>query len=269
MTRSERENGPVGARATVYDDRTARATVQAIPDLLAAVRLAPGMRLLDVCCGPGYAAGAAAALGASAQGIDFAPEMVRVAQARFPGLDFAEGDAEQLAADDDSFDAAVCNFGLFHVTDPPKAVSEAFRALRAGGRYAFSQWCAPQECAAFSFLLGALRAHADLDRADPAPDAFTLSDRAHACAVLCEAGFVDCDIREVPCMLHVPDTRFFDFSQTFGVRIPLILARQTDEARARIREAVDDAAREYRDGDAIRIPMPSIVVSGRKPEGRA
>ena len=46
------------ARANGYDAATAVATVQVIPDLLVAVRLMPEQRLLDVCCGPGYAAGA-------------------------------------------------------------------------------------------------------------------------------------------------------------------------------------------------------------------
>ena len=41
------------ARADAYDMATARATVQSIPDLLATVRFAAGMRLLDFCCGPG------------------------------------------------------------------------------------------------------------------------------------------------------------------------------------------------------------------------
>jgi len=121
------------ARADAYDTATARATVQAIPDLLAAVRLAPGMQVLDLCCGPGYAAGAAAALEAAARGIDFAPSMVRQAQARFPELAFDEGDAQQLGFPDASFDAVLCNFGLFHMTAPGRAMSEAVQAtIRMG-----------------------------------------------------------------------------------------------------------------------------------------
>ena len=68
-------------RAGGYGKATALATVQTIPTLLAAVRLYPGARMLDAGCGPGYAAGAAMALGASCVGVDNAPAMIDAAHA--------------------------------------------------------------------------------------------------------------------------------------------------------------------------------------------
>ena len=252
-------------RAEGYDTATALATVQAIPDLLAAVRLAPGLRVLDVCCGPGYAAGAAAALGAKVQGIDFAPAMVWAARTRFPELSFDEGDAEQLAFPSASFDVIVCNVGLFHVTAPQRAMSEAFRVLCPGGRYAFSQWCAPEENPLYRMTLGIVRCHADMSVVPVAPDAFALSSRDMAQSMLAEAGFADTAVREVPSMLLAPADNFFDFFMRFGVRIPLIIDRQTEAVRAKIRAEFDNEALAFLAGGKIRVPMPSVVVSGRKP----
>ncbi len=102
-------------RAEVYEGLTARVTTQTIPALLSGVRARVGLSILDICSGPGFAAGAADAIGATAKGIDFAPGMVRIARQRFPRLTFQEGDALALEDPDASYDAVVCNFGVFHL----------------------------------------------------------------------------------------------------------------------------------------------------------
>ena len=86
-----------------------------VPQLLEATRVARGSRVLDVACGPGYVAAGAHALGASCTGVDFSPEMVRLAHERNPGIEFQTGDAQALDFDDGSFDAVVMNFGVLHL----------------------------------------------------------------------------------------------------------------------------------------------------------
>jgi len=68
--------------AAEYDRRFGELTSQSIPPLLDAVGAAPGVRLLDVACGPGYVAAAAQARGARAVGIDFSAVMVAEALVR-------------------------------------------------------------------------------------------------------------------------------------------------------------------------------------------
>src|SRR5438552_7336350 len=86
-----------------YDTSWALDTIQAIEPLLDAAHVGHNTRLLDVACGPGYVAAAAAARGAEAVGIDFSSVMVEEARARYPEAEFREGDAEQLEFPDSSF----------------------------------------------------------------------------------------------------------------------------------------------------------------------
>ena len=260
----EEERHGWSERAGEYGQATARATLQVVPALLAALRLFPGAAVLDVGCGPGYAAGAAAALGADCVGFDIAPAMVAAAKKAFPGIPFFAGDFEAMALASESRDAVVANIVLFHVAAPEQAVQEAWRVLRPGGRFAFSQWCAPAESACYRLLLDAVSSHADLSLASPAPDAFDLSDRMTAKALLERAGFSDLAVAEVPSVLQAPGPSFFDFFMRFGVRIPAILQKQALAVRARIKRDVDRLASRYRSGDSYRVPMPAFVVSGTR-----
>jgi len=260
-----REREGWDAKAQVYADHTARITTQAIPALLAAVRARAGMRLLDICTGPGFGAGAAAAIGAQADGIDFAPDMVRVAAANFPACRFFEGDALALDLPDAAYDAAICPFGVFHFTDTARAFSEAARVLRPGGRYAFSQWCAPAENALFGTVLKIFSAHADMNQVPPAPDSFALSDRDAARSALEAAGFEDVTVTEVPNVYHAPPGDFLDNFLQMSVRISMILSLQSPETVETVRTALTEAMAPYAGGGSYIVPTPSIVVSGRRP----
>jgi ubiquinone/menaquinone biosynthesis C-methylase UbiE len=71
--------------------------------------------------------------------IELSPEMLNIAGKRAAGLgrevDLRLGDAEALEFPDDSFDTVVCTFALCTIPDDRKAVAEAKRVLRPGGRF--------------------------------------------------------------------------------------------------------------------------------------
>src|SRR5262245_60467857 len=90
--------------ARTYVDFFEPVTAGAIPTLLDAAGVAAGSRVLDVACGPGAVATAAAERGAGVTGVDLSPQMVAVARARHPGLDFREADAERLPFPEGAFD---------------------------------------------------------------------------------------------------------------------------------------------------------------------
>jgi demethylmenaquinone methyltransferase/2-methoxy-6-polyprenyl-1,4-benzoquinol methylase len=101
-------------------------------------------RLLDVAGGTGdIAIRYARASGPNATAVlcDISPEMIEVGRRRVrdAGLDeritFAQGNAEALAFPDRAFDAYTIAFGIRNVTHIDKALSEAFRVLKTGGRF--------------------------------------------------------------------------------------------------------------------------------------
>lgn len=124
-----------------------KGTEQEVGFLVEALGLGPGMRVLDVGCGPGRHAHALAARGIEVHGIDISQRFVDLATATAPpGATFERADARRLAFDAE-FDAAIslCQgaFGLAGGPGAPLdgdgAVLEGMaRALRPGGQLAVS-----------------------------------------------------------------------------------------------------------------------------------
>jgi len=249
-------------RAAGYGAATALATLQIIPAMLEALHLRAGQRLLDLACGPGYVAGAAHALCLDVEGVDFAPGMIDAAKAKFPCLNFQVADIQDLPFDDNSFDVAACNIGLFHVADTAKALSEIARVLRPGGRFAFSQWAAPAQSELYAALFAILKDTADMTLADPAPDAYRLSDPEIVEGMLSESGFSDVETRYLDTVLIATGDDFFDFFMKFGVRVPLIVDAQTPEVQADIRARMNAAMAKYKTNNGFEVPMPSLLYSG-------
>src|SRR3954469_4237468 len=132
------------SKAATYDRLIGRVTARFVEPLLDAAGVRSGTRLLDVACGPGPCAAAAAARGAVPVGLDMAVGMVAAARARHPELEFRQGDAERLPFADASFDAVVAGFVVNHLPRPESALAECARVLRPGGRVAATVWDRPE-----------------------------------------------------------------------------------------------------------------------------
>jgi SAM-dependent methyltransferase len=101
-------------------------------------QLHAGERVLDVACGSGPAALAAARRYCQVSGIDFVPSLLEHARARarVDGLDaeFLEADAQDLPFADDTFDAVLSVYGVQFAPDQQRAASELVRVTRPRGR---------------------------------------------------------------------------------------------------------------------------------------
>lgn len=120
-------------------------TLQIISELLVeAADVRAGESVLDVACGQGNAAIAAARRFAEATGVDYAPNLLAQARerARAEGLScvFVEGDAEGLPFPEAAFDVVLSTVGVMFAPDHPRAADELVRVTKAGGRIALASW---------------------------------------------------------------------------------------------------------------------------------
>lgn len=113
-------------------DETRSASPSVLRGLRRALEGAPGRGLADVGGGTGNYALALKRAGWEPVVVDRSPEMLARAAAK--GLEVVEADAQALPFADESFDAVTMISMLHHVEDRPRALSEARRILRPGGR---------------------------------------------------------------------------------------------------------------------------------------
>lgn len=104
--------------------------------ILDEVQLNTTDRLLDIACGTGVLARAAAdQLGTEeyVTGLDLNPGMLKVAGELNPNIEWHKGAAEELPWEDRTFDAVVCQFGLMFFENRKQALQEMCRVLKSDG----------------------------------------------------------------------------------------------------------------------------------------
>jgi ubiquinone/menaquinone biosynthesis C-methylase UbiE len=250
-----------------YHQAFGELTAQSIEPLLDAAGVKKGTRVVDIATGPGYVAAAAAQRGARVVGVDFSAAMIAEAQRRNPGVEYREGDAEQLTFGEGLFDAAVMNFGILHLGRPDQALAEAFRVLNAGGRFGFTVWAKPEEAVGFEIVLRSIAKHGDSNVPLPeGPPFFRFSEPDECIRALLAAGFESPKVIKVPQVWRLPSVdSLFKFMRESTVRTAGLLGAQKPEVLEKISDAMRHELQQYQKGKAVELPMPAILASGTKP----
>ncbi|TCU14688.1 class I SAM-dependent methyltransferase [Rhizobium sullae] len=166
------------------------------------VGLSPGDRVLDIACGTGIVARIARERlgdGGYVVGVDISSDMLAVARAVAPGIDWREGNASALPLNDrEQFDVVACQQGLQFFSDKPAAAAQMRRALATGGRLAVATWRSDDEIPFFRDLRRIAERHlgaiADLRH--------SFGDAAPLEALLQDAGFHDVRSRAITRTIH-------------------------------------------------------------------
>ena len=249
--------------AARYTDTFAHATAPFVTPLLEAAGVSVGKRVLDVACGPGHVAAAAAARGAAAQGLDFSAAMVGIARKTYPAITVTEGDAENLPYADGAFDAVVSNFGIHHVPRPDAALAACRRVLAPGGRLAFTVWAAPAENIAWSLVFDAVARCGNRAAADAPPPGGSLTQPEHCLRLLEAARLVETSAAIIRAEWPLPNASALVAALSAGtVRTAALIAAQEPSALPAIIGDIERHAERFRRGDHLAIPVAAILAHG-------
>jgi SAM-dependent methyltransferase len=122
-----------------------------VPLILATAQIAPDRRVLDVGCGTGGFTRALAETGAAVTGLDASERFIEFAR-EFPPpqrgtVAWVVGDAEKLPFEAASFDRVLHSLVLHQLSEPERAVAEAWRVLDGRGIVAV-RTIAPEDASA-------------------------------------------------------------------------------------------------------------------------
>ena len=128
-----------------YDSRPLRFFPESARQLAACLDLSGDETVLDVATGTGHAALAVAGRVPRGRviGVDFSPGMLeqatrKAASLKVHNVKFLERDMQDLGFSAESFDAAICSFGIFFAGDMDSQLSHIAQTVRPGGQVALS-----------------------------------------------------------------------------------------------------------------------------------
>jgi len=123
------------AESDDYDVFTAAAKARIVDAVVRLGKLKAGARIADLGCGSGAFTVLLRQRGFAPMGLDISPKLIALAREKFAGIEFLEGDAENLPFADGSLDAILLSGLIHHFPDPRRLAAETYRVLKPGGRF--------------------------------------------------------------------------------------------------------------------------------------
>jgi len=255
-----------GSAAEVYE----RCFVPAIfgqwaPRLVDAARVSAGDRVLDVGCGTGVLARAAAdrvAPAGQVTGIDINEGMLAVARRMGPLVDWRQGDATDLPLPDESYDVVVSQFSLMYFPDRVAALKGMMRVLRSSGRLAIAVWGPYERATGYVILTEIAKRRCGQAAADVLTAPFVLGDRDRLLDLFRAAGINDVTVELHDGVMTFPSIDVFVETEVKGSPLETLL--DEDGYRGLLNEAKDKLQR-FQTGDStIVMPMDALVITAQK-----
>jgi SAM-dependent methyltransferase len=262
----------IGARvgpAEVYDARFVPALFGPWGPVVAAeAGLGPGQTVLDVACGTGALACAAAEIvgpEGHVTGLDPNPEMLVVARRKPGHIDWVEGRAEALPFGDASFDAVASQFGMMFFDDPAKALREMMRVLRPGGGLAVAVCDAVERSDGYGEFSRLLRRLFGEEVADAFGAPFALGNPDRLAATAAEAGMSGARVERREGAVRFDSIR--DLVSTERACVWTLGGLLDDAQFERLAAESETVLAPFRQADGrVVFTMPALIIRARKPQ---
>ena len=103
----------------------------------------PGMKILDIAAGTGSSSRPLVDKGAEVTALDFSHGMIEQGRKQNKNINFVQGNALKLPFEDNSFEVTTISFGLRNTSNTEKALKEALRVTKDGGRIVVAEFSHP------------------------------------------------------------------------------------------------------------------------------
>lgn len=242
-----------------FDRYTTSVTATFTDEILDRVDPAPGVRLLDVGCGSGAVALAAARRGAKVLAVDLAPKMIELLEERardksVTGLKGRVMDGQNLDLHDDAFDVTTSLNGVSLFPDLVRGLGEMVRVTKPGGRVVVAAFGALEKAEFITLFVRALKmAEADFrpPPMDPPPLPFQVADPTKLREALAGAGLGSVEVDTVTWHMAFESAReFFDVVRSSNPIGAQMVAGLNEEQIDQVHRVIDRIFRERSNGSA-------------------
>jgi SAM-dependent methyltransferase len=191
------DSGHVDTKAAeIYDSLFVPALFGRFAESVAeAAQIEPADTVIDVACGSGALTRAVRSrTSRRVVGIDLNPAMLAVARRRSGGIEYVEGDGQDLPFDAGEFDVATCQFGLMFFPDPVRGIAELARVGRAG---TVAVWDSIERSDGYTAMRKLFQDELGADAARSLDAPFAMGEAGVLEALFSEAGIDDVSYRSI------------------------------------------------------------------------
>jgi ubiquinone/menaquinone biosynthesis C-methylase UbiE len=242
--------------------------------IVAAAKVAPGMRVLDIACGTGEPSitiarllqGTGEVVGVDLSGGPLAVAGERAKQHGLSNVRFQQADVHDLPFPANSFDRITSRLGVMFFADLPRSLQEMHRVLKPGGRVALLAWGKfdqPYFATTIGTILKMLP-NIQLSATGEGMNSFGTPDVL--AAQMREAGFAQVQESLEYVSWTWPGTveEVWEYFQDVAVPFQPTLQAVPAERRNQIDEAVLQAMKKYQVGDEVRFTAHVNITTAEK-----